>query len=241
VRPQQGKQVQLTFTGSQLDDFNNGVGQLNVLVNGQLVVDIPAGLNQLTGTGDFNAYNTAVKFGPFDITAFVVDGQNTILFTDPTHDHFGTVGDVTILQDGSLLLHVSRARGVSPDSFITYTFSNPALTITSFTALDSTGNAVSAARPGQALSFTVAYSGGTGPFTCSFFFGDSEHMVVAGSQGTCSATHDYDSAGTFTPSVIVRGASTSDNVREHFRISVSVSPSVDVTALVAIIDADWSR
>ncbi len=54
--------VLLTFTGSELDDFDNGVGQLNVLVNSQLLVDIPAGLNHLTGSGDYDSYNTAVFF-----------------------------------------------------------------------------------------------------------------------------------------------------------------------------------
>jgi len=65
----------LTFTGFAVDDFDNGIGQLDVLVNGQLVVDLPAGLNHLTGTGDYQPYeNAIVNFGPFDITNLVVDG-----------------------------------------------------------------------------------------------------------------------------------------------------------------------
>ena len=54
--------VKLTFQGFDLDDFDNGVGQLQVLVNGNLVVDIPAGLNHLSGSGDFTPYrNTWVN------------------------------------------------------------------------------------------------------------------------------------------------------------------------------------
>src|SRR5437879_13468512 len=80
LSPQPGRSVLLTFNGFDLDDFDNGVGQLDVLVNGQLVADIPAGLNHLTGTGDYKPYQgVAVDFGPFDITSLLVTGQNTIL------------------------------------------------------------------------------------------------------------------------------------------------------------------
>jgi len=106
----------LTFNGSDLDDFDSGVGQLHVLVNGQLVADIPAGLNHLIGTGDYQPYqNRAVNFGPFDITSLLVSGQNTILFRDPTSfDHFGIVRNVRIVQGSSILLEAPRARGVYP-------------------------------------------------------------------------------------------------------------------------------
>src|SRR2546428_370280 len=47
------KPVLLRFSGFDLDDFDNGVGQFQVFVNGHQVVDIPAGLNHLSGTGDY--------------------------------------------------------------------------------------------------------------------------------------------------------------------------------------------
>jgi hypothetical protein len=234
VRLVQGKPVLLTFTGSLLDDFDNGVGQLNVLVNGQLVVDVPAGLNHLTGTGDFDAYDTITNFGPFDITSFIVTGQNTILFKDPTiFDHFGVVSNIVVTQDGSVLLNAPRARGVYPAFSFSYTFSNPALTVTSFVPLDSANNIVSAATVDQRLSFTAMYTGGTGPFSCVFAFGDGHRAVVAGTNGVCSATHAFDSAGTFDVTVTVRGASTSDVVRGHFSVGVTGDPNSTVlTSLV---------
>ncbi len=206
----------LSFTGFDLDDYDNGVGQLQVFVNGQLVADIPAGLNHLSGSGDYNAYtNIVVAFGPFDITSFLVQGQNTILFVDPTNFHYGVVKNVVVTQDGAILLHVSHARGVYPGSSVHYTFSNPPLSIDSFTSSSK------AAISNQVLSFGATYNGGTGPFTCIFRFGDHESKIVAGRSGTCSAIHDYDIPGTFTATVTVRGSSTSDLITSSLRINVS--------------------
>jgi len=128
--------VLLTFKGYDFDDFDNGVGQLLVKVNGQLVVDIPAGLNSLTGTGDFAPYQgTTINFGPFDITSLLVRGRNTIVFMDPTaFDHFGIVSNVNIIQGSTVLLHVKHAGGVYPGHSQTFTFWNPPLTIASLIA-----------------------------------------------------------------------------------------------------------
>jgi PKD repeat protein len=209
--------VLLTFSGFDLDDFENGVGQLQVFVNGNLVVDIPAGLNHLSGSGDYGPYdNTWVNFGPFDITGFVVQGQNTILFMDPqTSDHFGLVRNVTIVQGNTALLHVARARGVFPGFSFSYTFSIPPLMLKDFTS--STSSAV----VGEAVTFTAAYTGGTGPFKCVFLFGDGGSAVVVGVNGICTAVHHYDDSGSFTVSVIIKGSSTSDLVRAHLNITVA--------------------
>jgi hypothetical protein len=217
VRSLPGGSVLLTFTGYNLDDFDNTFGQLEVLVNGQLVVDIPAGLNHLTGTGDYNPYgNTAVDFGPFDITSILVSGQNTVLFKDPTSvNHFGIVSNVLIVQGDNILLQASRARGVSLGSSFSYTFSNPPLKISSFTS------SPAAASSNQMLTFTATFTGGTAPFTCIFRFGDGESRVVVGRSGACSATHDYDQPGTFTATVTIRGSSTSDLVRSRLTTSVT--------------------
>jgi len=213
----------LTFTAFDVDDFDNGVGQLDVIVNGQLVTDIPAGLNHLTGTGDFKPYqDTVFNFGPFDITSLVVSGQNTILFKDPTQfDHFGVVSNVSIVQGGNVLLHALRPRGVYPAFSFSYTFSNPPLSVLRFAALNSANHAVTMASHGQLLTFTVTYSGGTGPFKCVFSFGDGDRTTVTGSNGTCSASHEYDSDGTFNATVIVKGSSTSDRDLERFTITIS--------------------
>ena len=222
VRPSLGGgPVLLTFNGFDADDFDNGIGQLDVLVNGQLVVDVPAGLNHLTGSGDYESYaNAAVDFGPFDVTAFLVTGQNTVLFKDPTSsDHFSVVSNVLIVQGSTVLLSTPRARGVSPSSSFAYTFSSPPLTVDSFT--------ITPARPtaDQFATLTATYSGGTGPFRCIFRFGDSERASVIGSNGTCSVVHDYDILGDFTATVTVRGASTSDSVTNSLKVTVTSDPS----------------
>ena len=207
--------VQLTFQGFDLDDFDNGVGQLQVLVNGHLVVDIPAGLNHLTGSGDYTPYmNRWVSFGPFDITSFVVQGQNTIVFLSPPPGHFGLIKNVTIIQGKTLLLHVAGVRYVSLLHPVTFTFSIPLLVITSFTISDK--NPIE----DEPLTFTATYTGGTGPFTCTIRFGDEESTTVPGISGSCSATHDYDYPGSFHARVAVRGSSTSDLISSSLTITV---------------------
>jgi hypothetical protein len=213
-----GKPVLLTFKGFDLDDFDNGVGQFQVLVNGHLVVDIPAGLNHLTGSGDYTPYmNTWVNFGPFDITSFVVQGQNTIVFQDPLSSHFGLVRNVTIIQGNIVLLHVIRASPVFPGHPTIYTFSIPPLTITSFTVFPASPSV------DQVATFTATYAGGTAPFTCFFRFGDEESSMVAASSGTCSTTHDYDFSGTFNVRITIVGASTSDVQTARLTITVTDS------------------
>lgn len=223
----------MTFQGFDIDDFENGLGQLQVSVNGHLVVDLPSGLNHLNGTGDYAPYdNKWINFGPFDITSFIVQGQNTILFRDPqTSDHFGLVKNVTIVQGNTLLLHVERARGVYPEFSFTYTFSIPPLVITSFVASTTT------AVVEQVVTFTATYTGGTAPFVCIFSFGDFHFGFAAGVNGMCSVTHDYDFNGTFHALVIIKGASTSDLQTAKLNITVTgnASPENELsTATVAL-------
>jgi PKD repeat protein len=204
-----GNPVQLTFQGFNLDDFDNGVGQLQVLVNGHLVIDIPAGLNHLTGSGDYKPYdNTWVSFGPFDITSFVVPGENTIVFMSPPPGHFGLVKNITITQGDTVLLHVNGARAVSGSRTLTLTFSNPPLVVTSYTV-----NPTPVVQ-GVQVTFTATFTGGSAPFTCSFTFGDgSPAVVVTTSSGTCSATHTYDDSGNYLARVKITGHAFSDVVR----------------------------
>src|SRR3989475_462855 len=169
------KPVLLRFSGFDLDDFDNGVGQFQVFVNGHQVVDIPAGLNHLSGTGDYLPYeNTWVKFGPFDITGFVVQGQNTIVFKNPLSSHFGLVRNVTITQGTTILLRVRGAGLVFPGHSTTYTFSIPPLFITTFTA------SPSSASVEQNVTFTATYTGGTAPFRCIFRLRDGEYAIAQG-------------------------------------------------------------
>ena len=212
--------VLLTFSAFDADDFDNGVGQLQVFVNGNLVVDIPAGLNHLTGSGDYTAYTSRwIKFGPFDITSFVVNGQNNITFTDVNvADHFSIVRNVTIVQGSTVLLNVRGAAGIFPGHSKTYTFSIPPLVLTSFTA------SLSSPVVGQTVTFTATYTGGTAPFSCFFSFGDGHFGLTQGSNGSCSVTHTYSYSGTFKASTIVKGASTSDLVKGNLTVTVGPAP-----------------
>jgi parallel beta-helix repeat protein len=196
------KPVLLSFQGFNLDDFDNGVGQLQIQVNGVNVTDIP----HFPGTGDYASYtNKWISFS-IDITSFVHLGQNTIVFLSPPPGHDGLIRNVTIIQGNTILLHVQGARSVSLDRSVKFTFSNPTLVITSFTISTTTPS------KDQKVTFTATYTGGTAPFTCVFRFGDGESRSVPGNNGSCSVTHDYDYTGMFTATVLIVGASTSDRV-----------------------------
>lgn len=212
-----GQPVLLTFKGFDLDDFDNSTGQLQVFVNGNLVVDIPAGLHNLQGTGDYTPYtNRWIDFGPFDITTFVINGQNNITFADLNPaDHFGIVKNVTITQGSTVLLHVPFARGVEPDQKVTYTFSIPPLVLVSFTVSNQNPSV------GATVTFTATFTGGTAPFKCFFSFGDFRFAVVSSTGGSCSVTHQYSFSGTFTARVIIKGASTSDLVTGKLSLTVA--------------------
>jgi len=213
--PPPGKQALLTFKGFDLDDFDNGVGQLQVFVNGQLVADIPAGLNHLSGSGDFTAYtDKGINFGPFDTSALLVSGQNNVTFTDPLSAHSGKVRNVRIVQGTSTLLNVRSGADVYPGHSVTYTFSVPPIAITGLAA------SIQAPVANQNVVFTATYTDGTAPFTCVFSFGDGEHATVSGSNGSCSVTHDYDTTGVFTARVTIIGSSTSDRVSTKLSLRV---------------------
>src|SRR6266487_3590928 len=213
--PPPGKQTLLTFKGFDLDDFDNGVGQLQVFVNGQLVADIPAGLNHLSGSGDFTAYtDKGINFGPFDTSALLVSGQNNVTFTDPLSAHSGKVRNVRIVQGTSTLLNVRSGADVYQGHSVTYTFSVPPIAITGLAA------SIQAPVANQNVVFTATYTDGTAPFTCVFSFGDGEHATVSGSNGSCSVTHDYDTTGVFTARVTIIGSSTSDRVSTKLSLRV---------------------
>ena len=217
VRLLAGQKVTLVLSGFDLDDFENGVGQFEVLVNGQLVADIPAGINQLTGSGDYAPYhNVWVNFGPFDITSLVLQGQNRIIIKDPqTSHHFGRVKDLVITQGDTVLLNAPRDRGIYPGFTLTYTFSNPPLVSTGISAAGTTFT------EGQQIGFAASYTGGTGPFKCIFIFGDDSSSVVSGVDGTCTTSHAYEYSGNFIARVIIIGSSTSDIARSTLRLTVA--------------------
>jgi hypothetical protein len=181
-----------------------------------LVVDIPAGLNHLTGTGDYKPYDDQwVSFGPFDITSFVVPGENTIVFMNPLKSHDGLVRDINITQGDLTLLFQHRTHEVGPDESISLTFSNPPLAVTSYTV------DLTPVVQGVTETFTATFTGGSAPFTCSFTFGDgSPAVVITTSANTCSATHSYDDNGNFLARVKITGHASSDVVRVFLNVVV---------------------
>jgi len=119
-----GVKVRLTFKVFNADDFENGVGQLDVRVNGNLVVNVPAGLFHLAGSGDYQPYEDEwVLLGPFDISSFVLQGTNTIVLSDPLSGHVARVRDITIVSGGRTLLNFTKTRNISPTRSLTLSFS----------------------------------------------------------------------------------------------------------------------
>jgi hypothetical protein len=195
--------VLLTFQAQAPQSLSRGLGNLQVFVNGQHVTDITPGLTNFA------------SFGPIDITTFVLSGgQNTVTFINPQTNQFNLVKNVTITQGDTILLRVIKTLKVSAGGTLNLTFSLPALATTSIT--------VSSNSPlvGQTVTFTAKFTGGTAPFKCVFQFGDDESAVSQGTSGTCKATHDYDSSGTFTVTIVIKGASKSDRVVTHLNVNV---------------------
>jgi PKD repeat protein len=219
-----GNPVLLTFQAFDVDDFENGVGQLQVLVNGHLVVDLPAGLNHLTGSGDYKPYESQwVNFGTFDITSFVVPGENTIVFMNPLTSHQALVRNINITQGDVTLLFEKHTFSISHSRSLTLTFSSPPLGVTSFTV------APTPVVQGVTVTFTATFTGGSAPFTCSFTFGDeSPAVVVTTSMHTCSATHSYDDNGDFMARVKITGHASTDVVRVFLHVVVLEDPTLNM-------------
>jgi PKD repeat protein len=63
----------------------------------------------------------------------------------------------------------------------------------------------------ETQNYTATWTGGTGPFTCTFTFGDSSSATVTTSGQSCSASHVYTTTGTRTASVRVVGQNPGDD------------------------------
>jgi len=189
----------LTFSAFDADQFVKGVGELDVRVNGNLVVNIPAGLIHLTGTGSFAPFNERwVFFGPFDITGSIIPGANTITFTNPLDDHASRVRNVTITSNDQLLLSFRGTSSITPDHGLRLIFLSAPLVFASLTV------SPSSVVVGEETTFTAAYTGGAGPFTCIFRFGDDTSARVTSQGQSCTAAHTYDNDGLVTVRVTVR-------------------------------------
>ena len=222
-----GPRALLTFNAYDADSFENGLGELQVYSNGVLVADIPAGINGLTGTGKYQPYDdTSVNFGPFDITAYVTDGTNALVFLNPLSSHNSLVFKVRVVQGDVVLLQNSKVRSVSPDQSARLTFSRPPLVIDSFTVSHSIFFDT------ERRTFTATFSGGVGAFKCTFSFGDGDSKSVSAIGNTCSASHTYWGAKLRTATVRVRGVNTSDDVRKSMSVRVEPQPGYTEEGLV---------
>jgi PKD repeat protein len=214
--------VDLTFQAFDCDDYENGIGQLDVLVNGVAIVNIPAGLHHLTGSGDYLPYmDTRVTIGPIDIGAHLISGTNTIVFRNPLDNHECEVSHILIQSNGKTLLNSTNTREVEPNEPLTLTFSNPPLEITSLTITPTTVNKA------DKVTVTASYTGGTGPFECKFNFGDGSHATVQSNGQSCSTTHQYRKAGTFQVTVKIKGANTGDRASQSITVTVRQTPPHD--------------
>jgi PKD repeat protein len=218
ILPQPVAPVLLTFNGCDVDAFENGVGELSVFINGDFVVNIPAGLHGLTGSGKYAPYDgVCVNFGPFDITSSIHQGINTLVFQNPLSSHFSQIKNIRVVQDDMVLLFDSRVRTNSPGPPEVLTFSVPPLVLTSF-------QAASAAFVTEPATLMATFTGGTAPFKCTFNFGDGSSKSVTTSQLSCSATHTYWSARLRTATVRVRGVALADDVRGSLLVRVEPQP-----------------
>jgi len=208
-----GQAVILTFQGFDIDDCDDGVGQLTVLVNDKFVVNLPPCTDN---NGDNQQFmNQFASFGPFDITSFVVQGKNTIVFMSPPPGHFGLIKNITITQGSTVLLHVAGARFVTGSHPLTFTFSNPPLVVKSYTV------SPTPVIKGATATFTSTFTGGSAPLTCSFTFGDgTPAVVVTTSSGTCAADHSYDDSGNYLARVKTTGQASTDVVRVFLQVIV---------------------
>src|SRR4029077_9800808 len=221
-----GQPILLTFQAFNFTVFHNGFGSFQVLVNGHMVdvVNIPfVRSGTIAYPQSAPGANSFVSFGPIDITAFLVPGVNNITFLNPTGSHFSLIKGVMIAQGNTVFLNIRGARFVSPGRPVTFTFSNPPLNITSFT--------VSNAAPfvEQDVTFTATYTGGTGPFKCIFRFGDDNIWGVIGNNGSCSVTPEYDSSGSFAPTVRITGSTNGDDQTMGLASAVNVQPDTTTT------------
>ena len=208
-----GQPFLLTFQAFNFSGFHNGIGPFTVLVNGHVVANFPGhGFVSSSSTVVFGT-DKWVTLGPFDITAFVIPGQNNVTFVNTFGIRFSLVRQVMVMQGSTVFLDFKGPRFISPTRSLILTFSNPPLVITSFSVI---GNLVT----NNTVTFTATYTGGTAPFKCIFSFGDDESTTVAGTAGSCSVTHDFDDSGNFTARVVVKGSSTSDVQTASLKITV---------------------
>ncbi len=228
--------VLLTFQAYDAADFFKGVGALDVSLNSSLVVNIPGGLFQLSGTGHYAPLAKVwADFGPFEITGLVKLGTNGLVFSDPLPSHITPIRNVKVVTgDSTILLDHPSEEEVGPRETVTLNFSIPPIQISSFAV------SPSPVFNTEVRTFTVAYEGGVGPFTCTFDFGDGGSAVVSSTTQACSAVHTYwlgdestwwDAGGNFTATVGVVGANTGDSVVGTLPVEVLREPSFTANGL----------
>ncbi len=222
--------VVVTFEAYDAEDFFKGVGTLDARLNGTLVVNVPAGLFQLPGTGHYAPLAKVwASLGPFDVTNMVQLGTNTLVFSNPLQSHITLIRNVKVVTgDGTVLLDKADVGQVGPRDTYTLRFSLPTLTVASLAiSPDLVYNT-------EERTFTAFYEGGVGPFTCTFEFGDGARSIAHSKTQVCSAVHTYwlgdentwwDAGGNFTVTVQVVGANTGDSAANTFPVEVLRQPS----------------
>jgi len=213
----------LTFDAFDADNYENGVGEFQVYLNGQLVVDLPAGINHFTGSGVYLPYNeTWVSFGPFDITSLARNGMNNLTFTNPLTSHESRFRNVKVVQGDLVFLNSTRTQFLSAGVTRTLRFSTIPLALTSFTVTPTT---IFARQPAR---YNATFNGGTGPFTCTFTFpgsDDSTTKTVRTTKQSCSVMQNIRTAGTFTVMVTIKDQNSGTTVTGTLQVVIQPGPS----------------
>ncbi len=162
-----------------------------------------------------------------------------------TFDASGSVDNSNPVQTLSYSWSVDGGPGVStPGATFTTSFSTPGVHTVKVTVCNTSGLCSSKsvtititplvitsftlsptpvfATASPARTFTATYSGGTGPYVCTFNFGDGNTTTTSTTAQSCSSNHSYMLTGTFTANVTVVGLN--PNVRASETMQVIVYP-----------------
>jgi len=193
--------VILSFEAFDASDVINGIGELNIDVNGVTVANLPCNFAGVTCAGFTGVINQVDNvWAPFaiDISAHVVGGTNTIRFWNPLTVHSSGIRNVTVTVDGVVVFNdpTSIANCTTACYNIGPGTSGQQLSESFALGLGVSGD-FTANISGLAVALNATASGGTAPYSFTWAFGDG----TAGSGQTVN--HSYAAAGTYAVSVTI--------------------------------------
>ena len=160
----------------------DGGREHTLTLNGQFLASLP--------TSDTTAYANVYTAFSLNITSYVVQGSNTLLFTHANWDC--SVGDsvknLQVASGATVVYSNSTVLPLSCTQSLTYKFTIATLPppLTNSFTYSPTGPVI-----GQTVSFNATASGGASPYTFSWSFGDSASDTGG------SVLHAYSSRGSY--------------------------------------------